>query len=299
MEIIDVEVGNLNLEEKNNLNLVLGFFDGVHLGHQEMIKKAVSSGDTGVMTFDVSPSFVLGKSIKYSHITSIFDKANILKKLGVKYLYVLRVNKQLLELSKEDFIEQILKKINHKRIYIGSDYHFGYKAMGDKNDLEKYFNVYVNELVDFEGSKISSRTIRNLISEGKIKEANELLTRPYQVSALVVEGSHNGEKIGFPTANLELTYPYVLPKLGVYMGYALILDKKYKAIISMSTHPTIMELNEPIIEVHILNYKDNLYGKEIDVQFIDYIRDIQKFASLDDLKIQLEKDANYAKENLK
>ena len=299
MKIIEVDLKNLNLEANPNMNLVLGFFDGVHIGHQKMISKAVSNGDTGVMTFDISPSFILGKSIKYTHITSLYDKANVLKTLGVKYLYVLRMNKELLNLDKNEFIEKILKPISPKRIYVGEDYRFGRNAEGTPNDLEKDFNVNVYELVSLNGNKVSSRVIRELISNGKMDEVQELLGRPYQVTGLVVEGSHNGEKMGFPTANLELTYTYVLPKIGVYIGYAKILDKKYKAIISMSTHPTIMELNDPIIEVHILSYKGDLYGKEIEVQFVEYIRDIKKFGSLEELSEQLAKDSETAKNTLK
>lgn len=298
MQIIEIDINKIELSENNNINLVLGYFDGVHIGHQKMIKEAVKERDTGVMTFDISPSFILGKSIKYSHITSLFDKANILKELGVKYLYVLRVCKELLDVSKEDFINKILLKINPKRIYIGEDYHFGKAASGDKEDLKKYFDVCVYPLLTIEDKKVSSRAIRELINNGEMESVHKLLNRPYSVSGMIVEGSHNGMKIGFPTANLDLTYPYVLPKIGVYIGYVKLLGKRYKSIISMSTHPTIMELKDPIIEVHLLNYHDNLYGKEIEVQFIKYIRDIQKFASLEDLKAQLEKDKECAKNEL-
>ena len=298
MKIIDIDIKELNIVE-NNINLVLGFFDGVHIGHQEMIKKAVESGDTAVMTFDISPSFILGKTIKYSYITSLFDKANVLQNLGVKYLYILRMSKLLLDLTKEEFIEKILKKINPKRIYIGEDYHFGKGGEGSAIDLEKEFNVYVSNLVELNGEKVSSRVIREHIASGNMQLVETELNRPYQVTGLVIEGAHNGEKLGFPTANLELTYPYVLPKIGVYTGYVKLLSSKYKAIISMSTHPTIMELNDPIIEVHLLSYKGDLYGKEIEVQFKEYIRDIKKFGTLEELSEQLTKDSEYAKNTLK
>lgn len=299
MKIIDIDIKELNIVENNNINLVLGFFDGVHIGHQEMIKKAVESGDTAVMTFDISPSFILGKTIKYSYITSLFDKANVLQNLGVKYLYILRMSKLLLDLTKEEFIEKILKKINPKRIYIGEDYHFGKGGEGNAIDLEKEFNVYVSNLVELNGEKVSSRLIREHIASGNMQLVETELNRPYQVTGLVIEGAHNGEKLGFPTANLELTYPYVLPKIGVYTGYVKLLSSKYKAIISMSTHPTIMELNDPIIEVHLLSYKGDLYGKEIEVQFKEYIRDIKKFGTLEELSEQLTKDSEYAKNTLK
>ena len=299
MKIIDIDIKELNIVENKNINLVLGFFDGVHIGHQEMIKKAVESGDTAVMTFDISPSFILGKTIKYSYITSLFDKANVLQNLGVKYLYILRMSKLLLDLTKEEFIEKILKKINPKRIYIGEDYHFGKGGEGSAIDLEKEFNVYVSSLVELNGEKVSSRVIREHIASGNMQLVETELNRPYQVTGLVIEGAHNGEKLGFPTANLELTYPYVLPKIGVYTGYVKLLSSKYKAIISMSTHPTIMELNDPIIEVHLLSYKGDLYGKEIEVQFKEYIRDIKKFGTLEELSEQLTKDSEYAKNTLK
>lgn len=299
MKIIDIDIKQLNLEENPNINLVLGYFDGVHIGHQEMIKKAVESGDTGVMTFDQSPNVALGQDVKYSYITSLFDKANIFESLGVKYLYILRVSKDLIAVTKDEFIEKVLKVINPKRIYVGEDYRFGKNAEGNYEDLEKHFNIYVNKLVYLGENKVSSREIRHFIKDGKMKEAEENLGRPYQVTGIVIEGQHNGEKIGFPTANLELTYPYVLPKLGVYTGYVKLLSSKYKALISMSTHPTIMELNDPIIEVHLISYKGDLYGKEIEVQFKDYIRDIMKFNSLEELGQQLEKDREYAKNTLK
>ncbi len=299
MEIIDIDIKNIDIKENPEINLVLGFFDGVHVGHQEMIKKAVKSGATAIMTFDVSPSVFLGKSVKYSNISSLFDKATILEELGVSYLYVLRVSNELLNLSKDEFIDKILRKINPKRIYAGEDYRFGKNAEGSVDDLDKHFNLYIQKLLLINDHKVSSRYIRDLVENGKVKEASIDLGRPYQVTGIVIEGRHNGEKMGFPTANLELSYPYVLPKLGVYIGYAILLDKKYKAIISMSTHPTIMELNDPIIEVHLIDFSNNIYGKEIEVQFIDYIRDIRKFDSLDDLSYQLQKDKEYAKNTLK
>lgn len=299
MEIINIDIQKLTDIKENKINLVLGFFDGVHLGHQKMILDSIKNYETGVMTFDISPKFAIGKDIRYSHITSLYDKANILEKLGVKYLYVLRVNKELLGLEKIEFIEKILKRINPKMIYAGSDYRFGKNASGDTSLLKKYFEVNEYPLVKIDDKKVSSREIRNLIAEGEMKEVNKLLGRPYQITGLVIEGKHNGEKIGFPTANLELNFPYVLPKLGVYTGYVKLLNSRYKAIISMSTHPTIQELNDPIIEVHLLSYKGDLYGKEIEVQFVEYIREIKKFASMDELASQLEKDKEYAKNSLK
>ena len=298
MKIIEIDVNNLQIEPNPEVTLCLGYFDGVHVGHLDLINKAVESGNAAVMTFDISPSFTLKKNPSDNMLTSLFDKANILKSLGVKYMYFLRMSDELLKYSALEFIEQILQAINPKKIIIGEDYRFGRYASGTPKDLKEYFDVEVVPLKLIDGKKISSRTIRELVAQGEMEKASELLSRPYTVVGLVVEGNHNGSKIGFPTANLDLDYPYVLPKIGVYMGFVKLMSSKYKCIIAVSTHPTIMELNKPLVEVHLISYKGDLYGREIEVQFIKHMRDIIHFDSMDDLKEQLLKDCEEAKKTL-
>ena len=298
MKIVEIDVNNLSLEANPDCSLCLGYFDGVHVGHLELIQKAVENGNAAVMTFDVSPSFALKKNPSENFLTSLYDKSNILKGVGVKTLYVLRMSDELLTYSVQDFIDNILKVINPKKIFVGEDYRFGRYAAGSPIDLIEFFDTEVIPLKQVDGNKVSSRVIRDLVSEGNVEEANKLLSRPFSIVGMVVEGKHNGEKIGFPTANLDLDYPYVLPKIGVYMGFVKLMSSKYKALICVSTHPTIMELNKPLIEVHLLSYKGDLYGREIDVQFVKYMRDIIKFDSLDDLKAQIQLDKEEAKKTL-
>ena len=298
MKIIEIDVNNLQIEPNPEVTLCLGYFDGVHVGHLDLINKAVESGNAAVMTFDISPSFTLKKNPSDNMLTSLFDKANILKSLGVKYMYFLRMSDELLKYSALECIEQILQAINPKKIIVGEDYRFGRYASGTPKDLKEYFDVEIVPLKLIDGKKISSRTIRELVAQGEMEKASELLSRPYTVVGLVVEGNHNGSKIGFPTANLDLDYPYVLPKIGVYMGFVKLMSSKYKCIIAVSTHPTIMELNKPLIEVHLISYKGDLYGREIEVQFIKHMRDIIHFDSMDDLKEQLLKDCEEAKKTL-
>lgn len=299
MEIIDIDASNIQLNEVKDLNLCLGFFDGVHLGHQEVILKAVKNGLTGVMTFDVPPHFATGVNLYNTCLTSLYDKLNILESIGVKYLYVLRMSKELLEITKDEFVEKILKPINPIKIYCGEDYRFGAEAKGTPAYLSTFFNIDCIPLLQINHRKVSSRNIGELISSGNVTKANELLGRNYHITGLVVHGKGNGAAIGFPTANLELDFPYILPKIGVYSGYVSYLDKRYKSIICVSTHPSIMELNSPIIEVHLLYYSGDLYGKEIDVEFVEFIRDIVKFENVDELKEQIQKDRSYAKNSLK
>ena len=300
IKIIDIDIDEkIELEEVKGLNLCLGYFDGLHLGHQSLINEALSNGLTGVMTFDVPPNFATGKNIVNSVLTSLYDKVNLLEDMGVKYVYILRMSIDLLNLTKDEFIEQILKKINPKTIYVGEDYRFGHEAKGTPNYLSQFFDVKILPLMQINHRKVSSRYIKDLIKEGQMEDVQEYLGRNYSLVGLVVHGNGNGNKIGFPTANLQLDYPYVLPKIGVYMGYVKLLNSTYKAIISVSTHPTIQELNEPLIEVHLLYYKGDLYGRDIEVEFVSYMRDIYKFESVDDLIAQLNKDRDTAKAALK
>ena len=299
MEIIEI---NFNDFKKNDTPLVLclGSFDSLHLGHLQIIKQAIKSGlPVAVMTFDSNPKFVLGIRQTRQRVLSLYDKAMILEKLGVSILYVLHFDEQVAKMSRFEFIDLILSKINPVKIFCGEDYTFGLNANGNVEYLKQYFDVEVIKLLKMNGKKISTADIISHLQKGEMEEAYELLNRYYTISGTVVDGLKNGRKIGFPTANLDLDFEYVLPKEGVYIGYAYVDEIKHKAIIAVGTHPTIQTLSKPIIEVHILSFDENLYGKFIDVSFVKRIRNINKFESLEDLSKQLEKDKEIAKKELK
>lgn len=298
MKIIEIDINNVEMVNKD-LQLCLGYFDGLHLGHLRLIKEAIKHGPTGVMTFDISPHLYLKKVPLYSTLTSLADKADILEELGVKYLFVLRTNDELIHFDKKEFIDKILLKLNPNKIYVGEDYRFGYMGKGTPHYLSKFIPTKVVKLYVKNNKKISSSYIIDLIKQGNVKEAHKLLSRPYSLSGLVVEGNKKGQELGFPTANLDLDFPYVLPKIGVYIGYSYFMSRKRKAIISVSTHPTFQELDKPIVEVHIIGFDENIYGRFLKVEFISYIRDVVKYDSLDELKEQLEKDKNLAIKRLK
>lgn len=297
MKIIDFDINTTPVNDKD-LVLCLGFFDGLHLGHQALINKALNEGyPVGVMTFDIAPRVLLGKKENYS-ITSPFDRADFLEDMGVKFLYLMHFNKETLGVTKDEFIEKVLKPLNPKKIFVGTDYRFGTGGEGDAKYLKNFFDVEVVELEKIDNIKISSKKIREYIENGKMEKAASLLGRPYRICGLVIEGQHNGQKLGFPTANLELDYPYVFPKEGVYMGYGYFMNRRRKAMISVGTHPTINQLLKPIIEVHIIDFNENLYGRELYVDFISYMRANKQFDSLDDLRDQLIKDEEKTKNTL-
>ena len=206
--------------------------------------------------------------------------------------------KETLKVTKDEFIERVLKPLNPKIIFVGSDYKFGWDGEGDANYLSRFFDVRVIPLEKIDNLKISSKKIRELVEAGKMEKAAALLGRPYRISGLVVEGDHNGQKIDFPTANLDLDYTYVFPKEGVYMGYGYFMNRKRKAMICVGTHPTIHQLMKPIIEVHIIDFNENLYGRELYVEFVSFIRPVMQFASMEELREQLIKDEEKTKNTL-
>lgn len=297
MKIIDFDINNVPANDKD-LVLCLGFFDGLHLGHQKLINDALAEGyPVGVMTFDVAPAVLLGKKENYS-LTSTFDKADILEEMGVKSLYIMHFDKETLKVTKDEFIERVLKPLNPKKIFVGTDYKFGSLGEGNATYLKQFFDVEIVELQKVDNLKISSKKIRELVEAGKMEKVSTLLGRPYRLCGLVVEGKHNGQKIDFPTANLDLDYTYVFPKEGVYMGYGYFMNRKRKAMICVGTHPTINQLMKPIIEVHIIDFNENIYGRELYVDFVSYIRPVFQFGSMEDLKEQLIKDEEKTKNSL-
>ena len=298
MEIIQFEYGE-KLNPVPDLILCLGFFDGVHLGHQKLIKKSKKEGyKLGILSFNQSPAYVLGHKLVDNCITSISDKADIFEELGVDYLYLMDFNRSVLNVTKDEFINNVLLAINPYQICCGPDYHFGVRAEGDVDYLKRFFNVRVSDFENIKNSKISSRQIAELIKQGEMEQVAEMLGRPYRVNGTVIAGMKNGGKIDFPTANLKLEYDYVFPREGVYIGYAYVYGEKYKAIVNVGTHPTINPLAKPAIEVHLIDFDGNLYGKNIFAEFIKFIREEKKWDTLDELKGQLTRDKQKAKKLL-
>ena len=298
MEIFEIGFDSLPLENKD-IVLCLGFFDGVHLGHQYIVNEAKKEGyPIAVFTFDNSPAFILGKKRENSALSSVSDRAEYFQELGVEYMYIMHFDLEASKYTKDQFIELILKSINPKKIYCGEDFTFGVREDGKPEYLKLFFDVNIIKIQMMDGEKIAARNILSAIENGNIKYANKLLGKPYRVCGLVVKGLQNGRKIDFPTANLKFSFPYAFPKIGVYMGYADVYGDKYKVLICVSTHPTLERLEFPIIEVHVIDYEGNLYGQEILVEFIDYIRDIITFDSLEELKEQILKDREFVKNQL-
>lgn len=296
MEIFDLLEYN---EKRFNTAVALGNFDGIHLGHQKLISSMVArSKEAGL-----KPSLLLFKNHTRKTInnnspkiiTINEQKFKLAESLGVEIIYLIDFDEKLMKLSGEEFVKNIiLDKINAKLVTVGFDYRFGYKASGDVNYLNelasKYdFSVKVVEPVYVDNAIVSSSKIRELIANGKIGETIRNLGRPYSLIGKVVPGSNRGNKLGFPTANIELVDNYVIPKTGVYVTSTIIDNKKYISATNIGYNPTF---NEDIlkIETHILNFEGNIYGKTIEIEFIDFLRDDIKFDNSGDLIEQMKKD---------
>ncbi len=274
--------------------LCLGYFDGVHKGHKSLIEAALSTGkDVAVLTLDRSPQPFLNHQKEY-FLTSTADKDEYFTELGIKYLFVLEFNETTSLLSKDQFIHDVIDKINPVHIFVGEDYRFGFRGMGDPSYLSLFYKVSIMPLLTYNEEKISSHNISLLVKAGDINLANELLGHPYRVYGLVVYGLGNGKSIDKPTANLSLEGDYVMPLEGVYATYTYVGKRRYKSLTCISTHPTIAELDKPIIETYILGTSLELYGKYIYIEFIHRIRDIFTYNDMSELKEQIGKDEKEA-----
>ena len=294
MEIIYLnkfEDSRINID---NLSLVLGNFDGVHIGHSQLIsfaKSMTQEGNLAVLTFDKSL-----KANSNSYLTNLNTKIKLMEKLGVDYLLIVKVSEKFRKISYVDFVNKVLKVINPIKIFCGTDFKYGYNALGDVSFLkERFSEVYVlNYVTDHFGNKISSSSIKELLIKGDIKNANRWLGREYLISGKIVHGKGNGKKFGFPTANLECDEKYVIPKNGVYITKCVINGFTFNSITNIGINPTIDDSGVKSIETHIINFNNDLYGQHIDLIFLDKIRDEIKFDDIDSLKERVKVDIDEA-----
>lgn len=282
----------------SNLCATIGNFDGVHLAHQQLINECKKIGEKSVViTFYPHPITVLKTNFKYCFLTALDWKIDIIRKINPDYLIIINFTRETALTKKDEFINY-LKNLGVCKIVCGKDTHFGYKNEGSISDLRNYFDVKVIDDLYIDNMKVSSSNVKSLLEEGKIKEANKLLGRNYTIEGVVVEGFHNGEKLGYRTANLDIL-GNVPPKRGVYAVNVIYNKKKYLGMCNVGYNPTIGKLDVLKLETHIFNFDKMIYGEVIKVEFVDYIREETKFNSLDELKNQLKTDKSNINSNYK
>ena len=295
-------------QEENNERyyIALGNFDGVHIGHQELITTMVTdarnkNSKTLVLTFDPHPAKVLAPKGAPKLLVPPGVKADLISKLGVDMLALLPFDRNIARLTPREFIENVLiKYFRPLALYVGYNYTFGDKGEGTPEQLEDYgrvlgYEVKITPPVSINDMPISSTLIREHLSKGDIPFAKECLGRWPFVKGKVIPGNGLGRKLGFPTANMSLDNDIQMPSRGVYVGYTCVGGNNYHSIANVGVKPTVSPGQKPTMEVHLLNVERDLYGKTITFSFRDRIRGERKFNSLNELKSQIVGDAEHAR----
>jgi riboflavin kinase/FMN adenylyltransferase len=305
--MLSVWIATSEEQIKTPTAIALGNFDGIHRGHQIVLQpiltKELPHVCASVVSFTPHPrEFFTGKKLQL--LTPITEKARILEKLGIEQLILLPFDRTLAALSPEEFVEKIIvQQLQATKISVGEDFCFGYQRQGTARDLQKIaakfdITVYLNSLHQCNhrerSVRISSSLIRQALHNGDITEANFMLGRPYSLMGEVVKGQQLGRTIGFPTANVRVPDNKFLPRFGVYSVTATIDNNLVKGVMNIGCRPTVDSHNLPTVEVHLLNWSGDLYGKTITVELKQFLRDEQKFASLDALKSQIAFDCQAA-----
>ena len=296
---------NISDFKARNPILTIGTFDGVHLGHNEVLKTLIKkakelNGESVVFTFWPHPKHILpsNDSFKLFLLNNLEEKIELLGKTGIDHLIIYPFSIEFSKLSSCDFIEQILvKQVGIKALIVGYDHHFGHNREGNFEFLKQCslkFNFLVEQLAEFsvENDKISSSAVRNFILKGNVQQANKLLGYNYMISGTVVEGKKHGKKLGFPTANVEINDNYkLLPDTGVFAVMVKYKSGYFKGMLSIGTNPTISKDNkQKTIEVNIFDFDKHIYGERLRIEFIAKMREEKRFENIQLLIEQLEKD---------
>ena len=298
---------NFNIIKQHKRSIILiGNFDGLHLGHQKLFKLAKNfkkkySLNIGVLTFEPMPKMFFNNKLSNFRISNQKQKINSLKKHNVDFVIIKKFNKKFSKIKSTNFIKNILvSKLQAKFIFVSNNFRFGNRREGDVKQLIKYEKIFNYKIVKpkplSKNKKIiSSSLIRNLLMKGKIKKANGFLNREWSIEGMVKKGRQLGKKIGFPTANIDIK-DYIIAKTGVYA----VKVKKYgtnkfiRGIANLGYRPTFNQ-KKILLEVHLFNFSKNLYNKYLTVNFLKFIRKEKKFKNVSELKKQIEIDISKAK----
>ena len=298
---------NFNIQKTHRGSIILiGNFDGLHLGHQKLFQLAKSykkkyNLKIGVINFDPMPKMFFNKKLKNFRLSNIDQKINLLNNLKVDFVITKKFDKKFSKTKALNFISKILnKKLSSKFIFVSNNFRFGNKREGNVNLLKRYEQLFNYKVVKPEPliksrKIVSSSLIRNLLEKGFLDKANNLLNRNWAIQGVVKKGRQVGKKIGFPTCNIDID-DYVLAKPGVYAVKVLRKNsnKYLKGIANLGYRPTFNQ-KKLLLEVHLFNFSGNLYNKLLSVEFLKFIRKEKKFNNVNQLRAQIKKDLNIAK----
>lgn len=303
MEIIKI-LANKTIPSCSDAIACIGYFDGIHLGHQKLIRKVIELAKEkncipSCICFDNDPWIVMNKTNDVSQITPLSKRIDLLSKFGIKRIYLLHFDKDMMQMRANTFLYNVLNKLSLKALVCGNDFRFSYKGEGGIEILKKgNFELYIMDHVLYNQEKISSSSIEKLIKEGHIELANEQLGYSYSIDGIVIHGNKIGKTIGFPTANIQISENYIIPKKGVYSGKVKLFDTYYKAMINIGYNPTFNQVDHLSIEAHIIDFEREIYNTPICIYFSKFLREERKFASKEELIKQLNKDILIVREEM-
>ena len=296
------------IEHNKNTIVTLGTFDGIHLGHKEIIETVVkkasdSDSRSFLITFDPHPRKIVSSDNRIKLLCTLDEKLDIVKSFGMQNVFVVNFTREFSQQSPEEFIQKyIIDGIGVKEIVIGYDHHFGKGRGGNVETLlelgkEKGFDVTPIDEFKSGNETVSSTKIRNAIVNGDCIKAAEMLGRYYSFSGVVVHGDNRGKELGYPTANLKVKdEDKLLPAIGIYAVECVIEGKKYYGLLSIGTRPTFYSEGSLVPEIYLFDFNQNIYDKIVTVNLVEKIRDEQKFSSADDLIEQMNKDKKTGQE---
>jgi riboflavin kinase/FMN adenylyltransferase len=297
MRIVTIDMKHLQ-KISTPVAACIGYFDGLHLGHQALIRKTKELAakyhcETALITFDPDPmQTILKGAVPIRHLTNLRQKINLCVDLGIENIYILRFCDEMAALEPAEFVGKVLGTCNLQALVCGFDWSYGIHGSGSWKTLkeEAPYEVAVVDAVVEDGVKISSTRIRQLIEKGNVAHAGRLLGYPYEIEGTVIDGMKIGRELGFPTANIEYSQEAVIPHAGVYACRVAIQGRRYAAMVNIGHNPTLNYTAKLSMEAHILDFKQNIYGSRVTVQFLQFIREEKKFQNRTNLIMQLEQD---------
>jgi riboflavin kinase / FMN adenylyltransferase len=282
----------------------IGAFDGVHRGHQALLRGVVGRADelgarSVCVTFDPDPERVLRPESAPLALCSVEERARLVQVLGIDETYVWPFTEAVARMSPEDFVSELCAHYPLVEVWVGTNFAFGRGRSGTVDTLAALgrphgFTVQEMAPVIDGGRPVSSTRIRGLLADGDVGEAAHLLGRYYELAGEVIGGAKRGRQLGFPTANLLPPAGQVLPAQGVYAGHAAVDGQQHAAVANVGSRPTFGE-EQPLVEVHLLDFSGDIYGHRLEFAFVERVRNVQRFASLDELRLQIGRDVESAR----
>ena len=289
--------------------VTIGTFDGVHLGHQQILKQLIDTSRKSklksvLLTFFPHPRMVLQPDISMRLIQTIQEREKALQKTGLDYLVIHPFSTEFSRLSADDYVKQILvEQLNVRKVVVGYDHRFGRNRTASLEDMYHYADIHEFEVIEINAEKIestavSSTKIRKAIDEGNIELANTYLGHSFTIEGMVIDGDKRGRELSYPTANIDLQNPHkIVPKQGVYLVKSNLEDRIIYGMMNIGTKPTF-NAAMPSIEVHFLDWNGDLYGQAVQVELLKWVREERKFNTVEELQTQIQADEQYCRSSI-